>query len=261
MYDFAQRTAIASGKIYRADIGPLSIWVRIGKHEWHVASERHDERVWERRLSPARKSKEQDALEWTRWISPTVRSEAALFPALPEKPVVIRPAVSTNISPGNSAMLYVGLPVNVLVKIEPSGVVLCEIPTMVLSNTWFGDTVSGELCYSLKSRAVSELFQSEPRPHFATCPVLVKNSSSSMLSFERFILHVEHLSLFNGRTRLWTNTVTVEFRGEEQLSQVNIEKEAPDIEAVGAKLCEPRKPVEKGLLKKSFLAIKTLTGY
>jgi hypothetical protein len=261
VYDFTKKTVIEPGKIYRADIGPLAVWIRIAQHEWYAAWERSEEAVRERQLSATKKGKEQETLEWSRWISPTGRSEAVLAPVLPERPVVIRPAMSTNLPPGNSALLYVGLPICVRVKTEPSGVVLCEIPTMILSNTWFGDTVSGELCYSLKSRAVSELSQANPRPHFATCPVLVKNGSSSMLSFERFILHVEHLSLFNGESRLWTNSVTVIFHGEDQMSQVAIDKKAPDIESVGAELSEPRKPLEKGLLKKSFLAIKTLTGY
>jgi len=261
MYDFSASTTAQPDTLYKADIGPLSIWLRYTHREWQVASETGGDERRSRPLTAVRGKRAAAAREWARWPTETADMSVRLGPVLPDRPTLVKPDSSLSMLAGSSALFFVGVPVNVRVLVGPKETPLCDIPTVTLSNTWFGDPVSGELSYALKTRALRELSDAEPRPNVATCPLAVKNSSSSMLHFDRFNLHVEHLEIFLGQSRLWTNRVAVTFRGEDQMSQVNISRAPREIETITAKLAEPRSPAERSFVKKSFGVLKNLAGY
>ena len=65
------------------------------------------------------------------------------------------------------------------------------------TDTWFGpDTQSGSLCYASRSFHRVRLAQVPTLPHRATIEVVVHNLSDSMLSLERMLISVQHLSLY-----------------------------------------------------------------
>ena len=66
--------------------------------------------------------------------------------------------------------------------------VLKEEPTVVLSNTWFGDPMGGELCYALRTSARRSFDTLRKRPNRAICSVLIKNAFSTPLDFQRLCI-------------------------------------------------------------------------
>jgi hypothetical protein len=91
--------------------------------------------------------------------------------------------------------------------------------------------------------------------------VLIRNQAPSDLDFQRICIRVEHLSVYQGETRLWTNRVEVLFRGEDLTSQIIFNRDVPGFDEVAELLCTAREPAERSLLKKSFFFLKSLTGF
>lgn len=129
---------------------------------------------------------------------------------------------------------------------------LCEQPSVLLSNIWFGDPMSGDLCYSLRTRARREIANWQTEPHRAVCPVTIRNAANTQLDVERFCVHAVHLSVFAGASRLWTNGVKITFKGEAEVSQLEYADKPPGYEEVGEVLSKPRTLIKKTLLKRSL---------
>jgi hypothetical protein len=176
-----------------------------------------------------------------------------LAPSLQDRAVVVSSDITLKILPGSNALFFVGIPVWVRVHIGArKDTELAEIPTRILSNTWFGDPTTGELCYSLKSRAGRDIGHIPASPHKAICPVRLVNSSAGKLDFQKLNIHVEHLRVFAGKTRLWTNEVSIRFFGEDQPGQVDFPSKVPQFEKPLTLLTEERVPVSQSILKKSI---------
>jgi hypothetical protein len=250
---------------YHARIGPLDLWVRRSQEDWYVADERERAREPEESppdpLHPARTTASVDRLTWNRWVAGEEAARVRLVPCLPDHAVVIRPRYPLNVPRGKEVLFFVGIPVWARVLVgEGEPLALTELPTVVLSKTWFGDPITGELCYSLKTKVLRQIDLLENHAHLAVCPVLIRNQSFADLDFQRICIRVEYLSLYRGQTRLWTNQVEVQFHGEELNSTIITGRGAPDFERTAEKLCEARLAPQRSLLKKSFSFLKALSG-
>jgi len=253
---------IDSDKTFYSQIGPLDLWLKRFQDELHIAASRlAEDQVREEvaELAPMNES-EPEKLDWGRWIigkKDTVR----LVPVMPDRPIVVRPELPVNIPKNHEALFFVSVPFWVRIcagKSEP--LELCEEPTIILSNIWYGDTMSGELCYSLKTRARREITDSQSQPYRAICPVKIKNSASTQLEVHRFCVDVGHLNIYDGSKQPWANTVEITSRGEGHASDINYSQKPPAFEGVGRILNQARKPVKKTLLKKSIVSFKSLSG-
>ena len=255
---------LSSEDWYQARIGPLAIWLRRSQGDWYVAHER-EAGLGQAEDAPAALHLAQnkasvDRLTWNRWVSGKEAAQVRLLPCLPDRAVVIRPRYPLNVPRGKEVLFFVSLPVWTRVLVGQAGPeMLCELPTVVLNNTWFGDPITGELCYSLKTRVLRQIEMVENRPHMAVCPVLIRNQALADLDFQRICIRVEYLSLYRGQTRLWTNQVEVQFHGENLNSTIIPGRQAPGFEPTAEKLSEARLPAERSLLKKSFFFLKSLT--
>ena len=90
------------------------------------------------------------------------------------------------------------------------------------------------------------------KPHRAVCPVTIRNASAEQVNVERLCVHVAHLGVYPGISRLWTNGVQIAFKGEAEVSHLEYSEKPPAYEEVGKILSHPRIPVKTRLLKKSF---------
>jgi hypothetical protein len=181
-------------------------------------------------------------------------------PVLPDRPVVVRPDRPLTLLPGESALFFLELPI--LFRLTLSGARTAQIfeePIVVLSNTWFGDPVNGELCYSLATRLHQGIESVDPRPYYALCPVLIDNESDMDLAFDKFCLHAENLSVFKGATRLWTNRLNVIFKGTEQTTQIQIIDTPPDFEPDVRLASEAREQAASWNIRKTFGMLKYFT--
>ncbi len=185
-----------------------------------------------------------------------------LEPATPDLPVVLRPQEPIAVAPGASISYRVQLPLWVRLVSVPhesrrglETVALFDVPTAALKRTWFGSRESGEIGYSWKFLPRSkERYQR----HLFTVPLTIRNSSQSVLWFERLFLRVVHLDLYRVNRQLETNQVTVSFKGSEQLSQVSFEP-ASNTAQRGAKLiAERREPANQDIIRRSFLWLRDL---
>jgi hypothetical protein len=248
---------VEAGRVVHRRVGPLLLWVERTADEWLVAADRAGE---EERADPGDRPTPGD-LPWGRWTAGAEQQVLWLRPVMPDRGVVAQPAGQVKVSRGHEAVFYVSIPLWVRVAVGAEGeLVLCEEPTVVLSNTWFGEPTAGELCYSLQTRARRRAEEDEARVHRAVCPVRVTNQAEEHLEFERLCIGAPHLTVYDGEAQLWTNEVRVTFHGEGKPSEVAYAPGPPPSLEVGAPLAEPRVPPQSGLFRRTFATLRSLAG-
>ncbi len=257
--------SVEAGQCVSWTLGSFSVYAERHEHEWHTLTVLQDRNLLSggnyccvfsmHAVKPL-------SSDWKHYL---VRegNRADPVPVMPDRPVVIRPDRALTLLPGEYAQFFVGIPVwfRLLVGTETLKKQLFEQPISILLNTWFGDPVNGELCYALATRLYHDHKQIHSAPAHALCPLFIKNESETDLQFERICLHVENLSVFKSSTRLWTNAVTVIFKGTDQSTQIQISKAAPDFEKHIEPVCNSRQAVESWYIKKTFSMLKYFTGF
>lgn len=261
--DIWNRSKIETGEVLRLQIGPLVLWFRKIGDEMHIAFERLPEpdTIVDATGPAVVNGVESEGLDWGRWIVGAETNIIQVHPIMPDRPVVVHPELPVKIPTGHEALFFVSVPVWVRVLAgEKKPLELCEVPVLILSNTWFGDPMSGQLCYSLRSRARRQIKDPETNPSRAICPVKIRNTSPRQLDIERLCVHVEHLKTYSGDKNLWTNGVTITFRGEGQASKIDYSRERPAFETISEMLSEARTPIKETILKKSIGSFKLFGG-
>lgn len=257
------KRVLDSHVLYRAQIGPLVLWLRHNIDEIHIAIEyaQNETPEIETVSFETVEGKMKERLEWRRWVVGPESNTISFLPAVPDRPVVVRPELAVKIPEGHEALFFVNIPVWVKIVVDnPNGIVLCKEPSILLSNIWFGDPMSGELCYSLLSRARRNIVHTRPKPHRAACPVRIVNTTKSQLDVDRFCVHVEYLNLYRGQKRLWTNEVYINFQGEDAASKIEYKQQSPQYEQDSEIITKSETGRKKTLLKKSLGKFKLLTG-
>lgn len=250
------------GRSVEVRIGPLTLWLKRTQDELHVAADRVPEE--DAAAAPGAEASAAPAgpenLAWARWVVGDDGAVVRLVPVMPDRPVVVRPETEVRIPPGREAMFFVSIPVWVrVVAGEGTGLVLGEEPSVLLSNIWFGDLMSGELGYSVTTRARRVVDETEVRPHRAVCPVHIQNAAAEPLPIERLCVSAPHLSVFDGGPRLWTNEVRVTAQGQDR-SRIDYADGPPGGRGAGGLLSGPRAPVATGVLKRGFSSLKAFAG-
>jgi hypothetical protein len=238
-----------------------SIWVERVESEWHVLS-----------MPDKRKDDESYAGFITRGQKPTSSlwkhylhrgtDPVQPSPVLPDRPLVVRPDRALSILPGQSTIFFLELPV--WFKLSATGhqpARIFEEPLTVLTRTWFGDPVTGELCWGLATRLHHALDSIDRSAYMAICPLMIENSSDSDLAFEKICIHAENLSLFRGAARLWTNSLHALFLGPEQATQMEIVHTPPEFEPGLHLVSEARHPSTGWNIRRTFSALKYFADF
>ena len=198
------------------------------------------------------------------WHDAHVRANGRVLiePATPDLPVVLRPSIPIALSCGESVHYRILLPlwIRVVVDAATGGCrreILFDLPSRTLKRTWFGAADGGEIAYV---RAFDPQSREAYQGHQCVVPVTIRNSSDSVLWFERFLLRVVHLDLYRVGRYIESNGVTVAFKGREQLSQISFESARTTIERGGTPLTTSRIPAGSDIIRKSFLWLKSLAG-
>jgi hypothetical protein len=190
-------------------------------------------------------------------------SVISLEPATPDLPIVLRPQEPIAVAPDAEISYRVQLPLWVRLVAVPQRNrkssdpdVLFDLPTQALKRTWFGNGEAGEIGYSWRFLPRSaERYQR----HLFSVPLTIRNSSQTVLWFERLLLRVIHLDLYRVNRQIETNKVTVSFKGSEQLSQVTFEPPGSATNRGAKLLSEHREPANQDILRRSFLWLRDLT--
>mgnify|MGYP001822416994 FL=1 len=188
---------------------------------------------------------------WIRWVpTPGWSGQLQLTPILPTRPLVVRPDHAFRLMQDSEARIYVRVPVEL--QVEVGDRTLLQVPTRVLSDTWWGSTEVGKLHYFLDTQARRQLGDGDFEEHLAMCPVQLRNGSPEELTVHRISLQTEFLSLYRDGTRLWSDTTTVRYRGADEDSDLRFggkaPQEAPDAELIGL----ARRSVGRGFSARTF---------
>jgi hypothetical protein len=259
-----QPVKIEDEKYYISKLGPLEIrLIKIGNElrltENYLTEEVRAEEDWEQIVVPLQPGENTYSTAYKRWVVPTGDLSLRMVPVLSDRPILVQPESKIQILPDSKTTFYVSLPV-VLRITTGEGSIITDIPTQILSNTWFGEPFEGELCYAVKSTARTEIADRTVKPYVAICPILVENHSPANFAFQRLSVHTEYLGIYVGVKHLWTNRIEVRIEGEEQESLIDISESPPEIEEIKEQLSAAREVPSKKFHRKMFSDFPFIKG-
>lgn len=253
--EFWNPHTLAKGETLSLALGALDLRLRRGGRDWHLAyesdaheNERFSFRIQDDAFNPER--------EWTRWILDEKIEEFRLQAQLPDRPIIVRPERPMCLMPRQSILLFIGIPIWLSLVFGRRSEQAVEVPSMILSNSWFGSFTEGELCYALKTTAKLHCRELVPAAHRAVFPLEIKNASSEKLKFERLCIRPQYLNVFQGDSRLWTSKGRVSYRGEDKWSRIIYASNAPEYDGADAMVGRARAALKRGVLLNTFDTLK-----
>lgn len=246
---------IAPEKVLYWNIGTLQLWCKSVSNEIRIASKYVAE--------DQRQTKNPEESEWSRFTIKQNFSQIHLTPVFPDRPVVVQTESPFKLTRSASAKVYIRVPIWIKIELMDASknFSLLELPSVILSNTWFGDFFEGELCYWISTGARREFLKDLSRPYLSICPIEFINKSDEDLSVEKICLRVAGLSLFHDGEQLWSDETKVIYKGKEKGSQIINTGRAPN-DATSAKLISsPRESDKKTFAAKTFSSLKELSGF
>ncbi len=253
-YGFWGECEIPLDEIQTRSIGPLKIWFTRDEYELRIACSYTADESSDTSELP-------EGLEWQRWAFKQKTPKLIFRPVFPDRPVVVKPEAAFRVAEDAAVRIYVRVPIWVRVLLSGrQEVVLQDIPTVTLSNTWFGSFAAGELSYWLTSGARRTIEPDPERPYLAICPIQIVDKSPEDLDVEEICLHVGNLSLFLDQNNLWADETRVIFKGASEPSRVEVSGKAPAEAKNGQLISGPRQGHKKGFSAKTFASLKELPG-
>lgn len=183
------------------------------------------------------------------------RAEIELKPVLPDLPLASALERPLYIPAGEDILLYVSSPVWVRVQTgKRSKIILDEVPTFVLSDTWYGpNTREGELCYAGHTHASPHLSDVPSGPDRIISPMLIKNRAKNPLMLEKIGVPLPYLSVYSDKENfLWTEQLYL-FSEEDSGADVEVAKGPPKALEEIKLLTPPRLDISTTPSIKSFL--------
>lgn len=239
-------------------LGSLDLWIHRGEHEWHIASECQPDQ--QSRISVSRINEMPEA-DWTRWVINESVDEVVLHPQMPDRPLIVRPEMPIGLLPNQSVQFYIGVPVWIGVSLGSRFGKIVEIPSLTLSNSWFGPTTEGELCYAMRTTAKLRQEDLQLHPHRVVVPFEIRNASGETLDFTRLCLHTHNLRIYQGRERMWTNQGRATYRGEDKWSRVVYARGVPPFDEPARLIGKAREPVDRSAILRTFDNWKNLADF
>lgn len=254
-----QPVTVKKNQCLEIHLGGLCVWVCNAGDEWHVGHE-----YLAGQMIPARTGQikqQPDGKSWQRWTKEPADDIIRLKPVMPDRAVVVKSGSPLTIPMKSSTRFFIGIPLWLQVTAGKKGeAVMLEKPVMQLSNTWFGDMESGELCYYLESAVSQSVDFKAPFTGKVICPVQVANQSKESLEMATLRVDVKYLSIFAGRERLWSNGLKVTQPEGRNYSQVEVKKNPPQVNGAIKRMSDSREVHKTGLLKSTFSGLMQITN-
>lgn len=185
------------------------------------------------------------------------RMSVSVMPALPDRPLIVRPEFPLHLMPGAEIYIFIRVPLFVSISHErpQKRALLTELPSFRLSNTWFGEITEGELCYWLKTHAHTVPETEEHKPHLCTCPIHIVNTSDEELPADKLCLRMDTLHIYELNGALWSDQMNIFYKGEDKFSDLDPAGKPP-AQAPGARLLSPpRKSDSSNIAVRTFKAL------
>ena len=240
------KITLTDDQLFRHRIGPLSIFLKKSADEVWVASSRDDNRDGDPEELPEKP-------EWMRIALPITFQEFQISPVLPNLPVVIDTDFIYRFFSQTRTRVYTRIPA--FARITPAArpdLVIAELPTVILSETWFGIFTEGELSYALSSSVRKAITKDLYEPHLIICPIQIWNKSDQELKFEKVCLRVARLSVFASRDALWSDETLITYHGTEIDSDIEMQGMLPAEAGKGELVSSPRIQIKRSIGLRTF---------
>jgi hypothetical protein len=252
------RFEFASGETRLWRLGPLEMWISRTAAEYRVAVRRDPGGDLSALLAgePWTDPVPDDA-ETVRYGVREAARRLEVAPAAADRAVIVKAESEFIVAPGGAATAFVSSPLWVRLHLPDPQRPLHEEPCQRPSDTWFGpSTLEGELCYAIRTSVRFDLANLPPRPWRALSVVRILNHAGTPLPLTRVRLPLPYLSLFAGKDgRLWTESVTLDRREDDELAEIKLGKAAPREAGPCARIAGPREEMEKKHLIRSFTGL------
>lgn len=202
-----------------------------------------------------------DPDEWLRWPAPAGR-RLEVRPATPDRLLVVSHEYLFHLPPEGEARVFVRIPLFVQLVMTGGATerVVVDLPSTVLSDTWWGTFTEGELAYWHTTTARVALSDDLFLPRLAMCPFRLVNLSEEALSVDRFAVRVPHLSLFSDGRSNWTDEVVVRYTDDPEGSEIRFGGRAPAEASESRLIAHPRSSPERGLRARTFDRLRELSS-
>jgi len=245
---------IEEGSTLAGRIGTLELEVYHAPDEWCVSHAWFDEAeaTPEAPLEIRRGGLQSE--EFERYLCEGKGTRLRFSPVLADRPVVIRPRQPVFLPSGHEATMYISTPVGLRLEVGDPSVLLREMSTIRLSDTWFGpSTREGEICYSDRTHARHCLDDVPRRAYRAITPLAIRNDAASPLPLEKISLPVPLLSLYGAEDGgLWTQAVSLVRGSNSDMANLTIAREAPHYGGAAEMICGPRLEHSRSGLVRAF---------
>ena len=183
-------------------------------------------------------------------------------PALPDRPIVIKPSETFYIMPKASVWIYVNIPLWLQFYENQANAssLIAESASIQLSSTWYGEPDNGILAYALQKGFDTQVDEYS-NPYHIICPVKVVNLATERISVSKLLVHTEFSSIFEINNKLFCNAYTMELKGDNMIVDVDLSTRAPEFLGKATKVVGPRNPEKNNLIKKGYNYLKFLTNY
>lgn len=181
-------------------------------------------------------------------------------PGLPDLPIILKPSQYISILPSKKLEAYVEVPIffRIMFGTQNNKNLIYEYNPQLLSKSYFGSSESGEFAYFIESPLYCCIDEHDNPGSNIYCPLTISNRSSQNLEFEKMVLRVPYLSVYEHKNTLIASPVSITFRGQEQISQVTYKKTPPVSDGTPKLITAPRDTEDKNLIRRSFYFIKNL---
>lgn len=198
--------------------------------------------------------------QWTRWAVCNEVKEVRFVPRFPDLPLLVEPEAPFRVTPGAEARVFLSIPVSVVVFVrDPKEQELTVFPTETLSHTWFGETDSGELCYSLPSKALRKPLD-HPSDASVQAPVIIRNESNEILEVKRICLRLNGLAIHRKDEKLWTNETLVRYQGGPSVSRIEVQSGPPPEAVGGDRLVSAKEQGAREMVARTFRSLRRWTS-
>ena len=252
------------GEVGHWKIGPLELMVRRLEHEWQVYSASHanpfeesiqiELPVLEPNLDLFRRDREGGSKIRVYSMDKTA-SRITFRPRLADRPVISRPNFPFHILPSGRVEVFLSTALWLELCVGESFQPFAQIPIFRPSDTWFGNSLDGELCYASRTYAHLNPDDLNRYPYRAMSSLVLKNHTKETLSLERLKIPVPYLSLFEVQgehSTLCTETLFLEMKDDTGLAEVTIKKAPHPIFGTTRKIRSPRVVSDRNIVTRMF---------
>lgn len=238
------------------EIGPVRFWIRRTPLEWRLSYEYQDE--LEDRFKVAAPCSVPDNRTWERWAVREDHLRLELEPVLPDRPVIVRPDSLLQVPPGERVHFFAGLPFWIRIG-EKGKLILRELPTRILSNSWFGDTTQGEACYASVTSARRTLDEMHHKAFRAVSAIEVRNDFREPLALQRICVRGAYLNLYQGEHYFWTTEHRIVYLGPIEPSRLVLGRGGPASDQATQRIGNARETLRRKFFTRSLGTLMPLT--